>query len=336
MFSVMAGAVAAALGWAIAPTTASAETSDLRIAKQYGLGFLPLMVMESQDFLGKRTKEAGLTVKPQWLTFGGPAAMNDALLSRNVDIVSNGPPSFLVMWNRTLNTPSSVRAVAPLSLLPMWLMTRKADIKSLDQFTSQDRIAVTAVKTSIPSIIMQMHALAKYGKAEVFRFDRNTVSMTHPDGVIAMLTGNKQITAHYTSPPFHHREIKEKNIRTIQTTSDVMGGSTTFTMISTTERFQKANPKVFSAFLAALKESMQMIAADKPGAAKVLLASMGGKGWEIDELVAILNDKDIKYTTASENLMKYAEFMHSIGTLKNKPASWKEMFFPEMHNQDGN
>jgi NitT/TauT family transport system substrate-binding protein len=150
-----------------------------------------------------------------------------------------------------------------------------------------------------------------------------------------MLSGNKQITAHYTSPPFHQREIKEKGVRTIQTTDDIMGGSTTFTMISTTERFQKANPKVFSAFLAALKESHQMIAADKQGAAKVLLDSMGGKGWEVSELVAMLNDKDIKYTTAPENLMKYAEFMNSIGTLKNKPANWKEMFFPEMHDQSG-
>ena len=78
-----------------------------------------------------------------------------------------------------------------------------------------------------------------------------------------------------------------------------------------------------------------MIAADKQAAAKVLLASMGGKGWEIAELVAILDDKDIKYTTSPENLMKYAEFMNSIGSIKNKPASWKEMFFPEMHGQEG-
>lgn len=33
--------------------------------------------------------------------------------------------------------------------------------------------------------------------------------------------------------------------------------------------------------------------------------------------------------------MKYATFMHSIGSIKNKPETWKEMFFPEMHGQEG-
>lgn len=32
-----------------------------------------------------------------------------------------------------------------------------------------------------------------------------------------------------------------------------------------------------------------------------------------------------------ENTMKYAEFMHAIGTIKVKAASWKELFFPEVH-----
>ncbi|OJU23043.1 MAG: hypothetical protein BGN89_15040 [Alphaproteobacteria bacterium 64-6] len=322
---------------AAVPMAAQAEVTELRIPMGAGgFGFLPLHMMKEHKLIEKHSAAAGVPVTVNWANIGGPSVMNEALLSGSADFISAGPPAFLTLWDRTKGTPIEVKAAAGMSSMPMYLNTSAEHLKSLDDIKPEDKIAVTAVKVSIPSIIMQMHALAKYGKAEVFRFDRNTVSMTHPDGVIAMLTGNKQITAHYTSPPFHHREIKEKNIRTIQTTSDVMGGSTTFTMISTTERFQKANPKVFSAFLAALKESMQMIAADKPGAAKVLLASMGGKGWEIDELVAILNDKDIKYTTASENLMKYAEFMHSIGTLKNKPASWKEMFFPEMHNQDGN
>jgi len=34
-------------------------------------------------------------------------------------------------------------------------------------------------------------------------------------------------------------------------------------------------------------------------------------------------------------VMKYAEFMHRIGTLKNLPASWKDLFFPEIHGVPG-
>ena len=328
-------ALAAAL--AAIPLSAQAEVTELRIPLGAGgFGFLPLHMMREHKLIEKHSAAAGVPVTVNWARIGGPSVMNEALLSGSADFVSAGPPAFLTLWDRTHGTPIAVKAAAAMSAMPMYLNTRSEHLKTLDDIQPDDKIAITAVKVSIPAIIMQMHAFAKYGKDGAFRFDRNTVSMTHPDGVIAMVTGNKQITAHYTSPPFHHREIKEKGIRTIQTTTDVMGGSTTFTMISTTERFQKANPKVFSAFLAALKESHQMIAADKEGAAKVLLASMGGKGWEIAELVAILGDKDIKYTTSPENLMKYAAFMHSIGSIKHKPDNWKEMFFPEMHGQEGN
>lgn len=322
---------------AAVPVSARAEVTELRIPMGAGgFGFLPLHMMKEHKLIEKHSAAAGVPVTVNWANIGGPSVMNEALLSGSADFISAGPPAFLTLWDRTRGTPIAVKAAAAMSSMPMYLNTTSAHLKTLDDIKPDDKIAVTAVKVSIPAIIMQMHAFAKYGKAEAFRFDRNTVSMTHPDGVIAILTGNKQITAHYTSPPFHHREIKDKAVRTIQTTNDVMGGSTTFTMISTTERFQKANPKVFGAFVAALKESHQMIASDKQAAAKVLLASMGGKGWEISELVEILGDKDIKYTTAPENLMKYAEFMNSIGSIKGKPESWKDMFFPEMHGQQGN
>ena len=60
---------------------------------------------------------------------------------------------------------------------------------------------------------------------ETFRFDPSTVAMKHPDGLVALLSGSAGVTAHYTSPPFHQRERKNPNIRTIQTTNDVLGGS---------------------------------------------------------------------------------------------------------------
>lgn len=318
------------------PFSAQAEVRELRIPLGAGgFGFLPLHMMKEHKLIEKHAAEAGVPVTVNWANIGGPAVMNDALLSGSADFISAGPPSFLTLWDRTKGN-ANVKSVAAMSSMPMYLNTRAEHLKSLDDVSGTDKIAVTAVKVSIPSIIMQMYAAKKYGKDEAFRFDRYTVSMTHPDGVIAMLTGNAEVAAHYTSPPFHHREIKEPSIRTIMTTDEVMGGSTTFTMVSTTTKFHDENPKVYGAFLKALKEAHQMIKADSKAAAKVLLASMGGKGWEVDELVAILEDRDIKYTTSPENVMKYAEFMHSIGSIKNMPSDWKELFFEEIHGVEGN
>ena len=86
--------------------------------------------------------------------------------------------------------------------LPMYLNTRADHLQRLDDLTDGDRIAVTAVKVSIPSLIMQMYARAKYGEAAAGRFDRYTVTMTHPDAVIALLSGPaRSVLIHV--PPFH-------------------------------------------------------------------------------------------------------------------------------------
>jgi NitT/TauT family transport system substrate-binding protein len=36
-----------------------------------------------------------------------------------------------------------------------------------------------------------------------------------------------------------------------------------------------------------------------------------------------------------QNSMKFALFMERIGTIKEKPESWKDMFYPELHDRQG-
>jgi NitT/TauT family transport system substrate-binding protein len=211
--------------------------------------------------------------------------------------------------------------------MPMYLNARAPHLKSLDDLKEGDKIAVTSVKSSIPSIVMQMYAVKKYGKDQAFKFDPYTVSMKHGDAAAALISGGGSIVAHYASSPLAQREMQTDGIRTIQNSDDVMGGSTTFTMVSTTKRFHDQNPKVYAAFVAALEEAQAMIKADKQGAAKVLIASMGGSG-SVDEMVKILDDPSVKYTTKPENVMKYAAFMNDIKSIKNRPEKLEELFFP--------
>ena len=116
-----------------------------------------------------------------------------------------------------------------------------------------------------------------------------------------------------------------------------MGGSTTFTMVSTTQKFHDENPKVYAAFVAALRQAQEMIKSDKRAAAEVLIASMGGgTAWSVDDMVAILDDPATKYTTKPENVMKYATFMNDIGSIKHRPKSITELFFNEADIATGN
>jgi NitT/TauT family transport system substrate-binding protein len=180
-----------------------------------------------------------------------------------------------------------------------------------------------------------MYAASKYGADQAGRFDRYTVTMTHPDALIALLSGAGQIDAHFTSPPFHQRERKDPRIRTILTTDDIMGGATTFTMLSTTAKFRSANPQLYAAVLAALREANDIIRGDALAAAELLYAAEPTAGFSVDELVEVLRDPAIEFTTTPANVAKYASFMHSIGSIEHEPASWRDLFFADIHDAPG-
>jgi NitT/TauT family transport system substrate-binding protein len=321
---------------ALLPATVRAEVSEVRFPiGAGGVGFLPLLVMQKYGLIEQYAKQAGIVVHVRWINIGGPSVMNDALLSGSADFIAAGPPAFLTLWDRTI-TSAKVKGLAAMTSLPMYLNTRSDRLKTLDDLTDRDRIAVTAIKVSIPALLMQMYARQKYGAAQTNRFDKDTVTMTHPDGVIALLSGSGAVDAHFTSPPFYERERKDPHVHTILTTEDVMGGSSTFTMVSTTAKFREQNPKVFAAVLKALEDANRRIVSDKKTAAEILLASTGGeKGFSVNEIVEVLNDPHVKFTTTPENVLKYATFMHDVGSIKNHPASWKDLFFPEIQGAPG-
>ena len=314
----------------------SRPANEIRIPRGAGgVGFLPLLVMETHRLIEKHAAEAGVPdLRVRWVDLGGPSVVNDALLSGAADYAAAGPPAMLTLWDRTRDS-LGVAGVAAMTSLPMYLNTHADHLQTLDDLREGDKIAVTAIKVSIPALVMQMYAARKYGAADATRFDRYTVSMTHPDAVIALLSGAAGISAHFTSPPFHQRERRDPRIRTIMTTDDVMGGSTTFTMLSTTKRFRDGNPEIYRAVLRALEDANARIEANTREAAEILMASTPDSGFSVEETVAMLEDPAFKFTTTPENVHTYAQFMHGIGSIRQRPASWKDVFFPDIHSAPG-
>jgi NitT/TauT family transport system substrate-binding protein len=314
----------------------SRPAGEIRIPRGAGgVGFLPLLVMEKHRLIEKHAAEAGvpdLTVR--WVDLGGPSVVNDALLSGAADYAAAGPPAMLTLWDRTRDS-IGVAGVAAMTSLPMYLNTHAPHLRTIDDLREGDKIAVTAIKVSIPALVMQMYAAKKYGAAEAARFDRYTVSMTHPDAVVALLSGATGISAHFASPPFHQRERRDPRIRTIMTSDEVMGGSTTFTMLSTTRKFRNENPVIYKAVLRALEEANARIASETRAAAELFLASTPDSGFTVDEAVAMFQDPAVKFTTTPENVSKYADFMHQVGSIRQRPAAWKDVFFPEIHSAPG-
>ena len=55
----------------------------------------------------------------------------------------------------------------------------------------------------------------------------------------------------------------------------------------------------------------------------------------VEYFAKVLEDPDVRFTLAPENSVRIAEYLARIGTLKQKPADWKDTFFPELHGESG-
>jgi len=115
---------------------------------------------------------------------------------------------------------------------------------------------------------------------------------------------------------------------------ELLGGKTTSTLVWCTGEFRRENPKTYAAIMAALREATDIINRDKRAAAELYLRMTNGKE-SLDNMEKILSHRDIEYTLTPRSMVKYADFMHQTGSIKVKPESWKDMFFPEVYELPG-
>lgn len=335
MYAMRAAGAFAALACALlAAAPSRAEVGEVRIAKGFGIGYLPLIVMEDEKLYEKHAKARGLASEAKWLVIDGGTTQAQLLIGGNLEVSSGGLGPLVAIWGRTKGT-LDVQGMASINSMPLHLNTINPGVKTVRDFTDKDRIALPVIKSSIQAVVLQMQAEKVFGEGKHDVLDRLTVSMAHPDGTAALLSGGTEVTAHLTAPPFSFQQLKDPRVRNVFSSYDVVGGPHTFNLIWTTKKFRDDNPKSYAAFLAGLKEAIDKINADKKKYAQVFVRFTKSK-LQPDFIEEMLNDPQIRYTMAPEGTMRFAEFLHKIGRIKEKPQSWKDMFFPEIHNLPGN
>jgi len=324
-------ALIAVLWLAIAPV--HAEMTEIKVAQQYGIGYLTLMLMEDQKLIEKHAKAAGVDVRVEWAKFGGGNAMNDALLSNSLQFASGGVGPLITMWSRTKGN-LDVKAVGALNSMPLLLNTRNPAVQSIKDFTDKDRIALPAVKISIQAVTLQMAAEKAFGPGQQNRLDAITVGMAHPDAQAALLSGASEIDPHKSTPPFQYQQLAKPSIHTVLNSFDVLGGPATFNVVWTTTKFKNENPKIYDAFVKALEEATASINRDRGAAAETYLRLSRDKD-AVGEILKMLNDPAIVYTQTPQSIMKYADFMAKTGAIKVKPDTWRDLFFANVHGAPG-
>jgi NitT/TauT family transport system substrate-binding protein len=315
------------------PCLARAEVNTIRIGIQPGMSYLALNVMHRETFLEQRAHDAGLNLKVEWIVSANGSVLNDGVLSGNIDVAGTGIPAFVTLWAKGRGLVD-VKGIAAYGSLPGMLVSRNPNVHSVRDFTGADRIAVPAPKASIQAILLEMMAEKTWGPGQHGRLDPLMVGLSHPDAMIAVLSGHSEVNAHFTSSPFYDEELKQPGAHVVLTKEDIFPGPLTHGMLWTTAKFHDQNPTVMRAFRAALDDAMTLIHTD-PARAADDYVTLAREKIDQTEAATIIHNLSARFETTPRGIFAIATFMHNIGMIKTAPARWQDMFFEDGWVADG-
>jgi len=286
----------------------------ISIAEQYGLAYAPLQIMKEKKLLEKNLP--GIEVS--WSQLGNTSAIREAMLANKLDVGFMALPPFLIGWSNGMDW----KIASALSSSPVGLVTNSENIKSIKDFTEKDRIAVPQ-PGSVQHILLSMAAEKEFGDSH--KLDNKLVTMTHPDGMNALLS-KKDVTAHFTSPPYLFEELENKAMKEILTGEVALGSEFTFIVGVTTKKFHDNNPEIYGAFVKALHESMDFITNNPKEASKILAP-----------IYKLSEEKTLKYLTAPgteyskevKGLLQFAEFMKK-NNYTNKIPNFNDILWEDV------
>jgi len=312
------------------------EVSNIVIVRQQGLPYLPLMVMDTLELVQKHAGKIGIaSLKPEYKSLGGTQSLIDALLSRQMDFGVTGVPSLATLWDKTNGTTNEVRALSAVQSMPFMLVTNRPAIKTIKDFTEQDKIAVPAIKVSSQAICLQMAAAKEWGDDQYAKLDAYTITRAHPDAAVSVISKETEIDSHYSVAPYYYYELATAGVHNVLKSYDTLGGPGTNGVMLMSRKFHDANPKVTQAVYAALSEAEEFINKTPGEAAQIYIKTANEKRSSQEEMIKFISDADNVWTTTPQQTMTFAGFMHKVGTMKRLPTSWKDLYMPECHELAG-
>ncbi len=312
------------------------EVSSIVLVSQHGLPYLPMMVMDELKLVEKHAQMLGIaSLKTDFKSLGGTQNLIDALISGQMNFGVTGVPGLATLWDKTAGTANEVRALCAVQSMPFMLVTNRESIKTIRDFTDRDKIAVPAVKVSSQALCLQMAAAKEWGQDQYARLDPFTISLPHPDAAASVMAKMTEVNSHYSVSPYYVSELATPGVHKVLKSYDTLGGATTNGVMIMSKKFYDANPKVSRAVFEALTEAEAFINQHAREAADIYIKTTREKRNSPEEIAKIIADPDNVWTTAPQNSMGFATFMHKVGTMKRLPSSWKDMYMPESHDLQG-
>jgi len=296
------------------------NSATIAIGYQRGLAYLPVILMEQQRLFEKHATRLGLKTTAEYRLLGGPAPIVDGLLGGALQAGVVGTPSAILLTDKT----KDIKLIGSMGNFPMLYMTKRPELKTVADLGPQDKVATTAVKTGIYSLVLQMKAAKLWGPENYDRLDKFTVTMSHADALTAILAGSGTVTVHGCSYP-HALQEQDAGAHVILDSKEVLGGTNgMITGLVASQKYCSANAKTCQAIVAALTEAHQWVNEDKDRAAKFFFDN-GKTGETLAELQKQIKSTEIKFTIKPEGVQPFADFMYSVSKLVKNKLSYNDL-----------
>jgi NitT/TauT family transport system substrate-binding protein len=316
---------------ALAAATAPSLAQDqVKIGIGFGLAFLPVYICEDLKLIEKHGKEAHLDVKASYQRFMDAASLQNAIASGAIDMGPFGTAPLLAAWQKAKDTPDQIFAVSGLTSLPMVLLSNQANVKSIDDFKPDDRIAVPTL-TSPQVYLLEMQS----DKGFFSRYDRlrnQLVVLSHADAITALGEGAGPVTAYFSSPPFTQFALRTAGVHPVFSSSDVVNGKASFLMLGATKAYIEAHPQMPDVLDKAIDEAARIIHDDPRRAAQIYLTHEPSVTLNAATIEAVLREDKDEFGSPVYGVQAFADFMGKHGELKTPPRSWKEIVAPALLN----
>ena len=292
--------------------------SSIRIAEQYGIAYAPVQIMRDQKFLEKNAPDVKIT----WEQMGNTAAIREAMISDHLDIGFMAIPPFLIGWDNGMDW----KIATGLSSVPTGLVG-KNEIQSLKDIGSDDRIALPQ-PGSVQHILLSMACKKEFNDPQ--KMDNLLVTLSHPDGMNALLSGN-EIAAHFTSTPYLELELENEKVHKILDGKEAFGGDFSFIVGVTTKKFHDEEPMLYENFNQSLKEAIDFLQTYPEESAQILTNYYN---LPKEEILRYLTSEEVEYSTMVKGTRRFSDFMKETDYLDKSYGESQEIIWENTKHEE--
>jgi len=313
----------------VSALTPALAQDQIKIGIGYGLAFLPVYICEDLKLVEKHGKEAHLDVRADFQRFTSASEAQDALASGAINVAPFGTAPLLAAWQNGKDRPEQVFAVSGMTSLPLVLLSNQPDVQSIVDLKPADQIALPTLTSP------QMYVLELQSEKAFSRYDRlksQVLALPHAEAINDLVEGTGPVRAYFASPPYAELALRDAKVHAVLSSSDVMGGKSSFLILGATKAYIDAQPQLPDVIAKAMDDAARVIHDDPRRAAQIYLTHEPSDVMNGAAMEAVIREIKDEFGSAVYGVKTMADFMGRHGELKTVPQSWKDVVAPALAN----